>query len=304
MDITGPNLEILRQGFQTAFQDGLVGRQKTSQFQDVVLRTNSMTREEHYGWMRTLPGMRRWVGDRVLQQISRQTFSIVNEDYEDTLVVDRNDITDDQYGVYGARFRALGQAAASHPDEVVWPLLNAGFGDDEGLCFDGQYFFDTDHPYEKADGSMATQANTDGGAGTAWFLMDGRTPILRPIVWQVRQEPQLTAMTDPADEAVFSRREFRYGVDCRDAAGFGFYQGTWGSKQDLSADNYATGRRRVMEMRGDGGRPLGLVPNKLIVPPALEGKARKVVQNERLVNGETNEWLGTAEVVVVPWLAA
>ena len=62
-------------------------------------------------------------------------------------------------------------------------------------------------------------------------------------------------------------------------------------------------RKALIGMKGDHGRPLGLLPDTLIVPPALEDKAREVVTAERNAAGATNIWKGTAEPVVVPWLA-
>lgn len=41
-------------------------------------------------------------------------------------------------------------------------------------------------------------------------------------------------MTKIDDEAVFTRKEFRYGVDCRDAAGFGFWQLAFANKRALT----------------------------------------------------------------------
>jgi phage major head subunit gpT-like protein len=45
------------------------------------------------------------------------------------------------------------------------------------------------------------------------------------------------------------------------------------------------------------------MPDLLIVPPSLESAARKIVVNELGSGGETNEWAGTARVLVSPWLA-
>lgn len=303
MDVNGPNMEVLHTSFNAALQRGMHGRQAASQWREVAMQTQSATAEEQYAWLNQLPGMRRWVGDRTIVGLSRQGLSIVNDDYELTIAVQRNDIEDDRYGIYAARFQALGEAAEAHPDELVWPLLNAGFGDDHGLCWDGQYFFDTDHPYLDADGVQRTQANTDGGGGTKWYLMDSRM-MARPLIYQVRKPiGDLVMMVDPTDDNVFRRREFLYGVDCRDAVGYGFYQTCWGSRQALDSAHYETARAAMMTMRGDGGRRLGLVPDKLVVPPALEGPARRLLENETLPNGGANEWHGTAQVVVVPWLA-
>lgn len=56
-------------------------------------------------------------------------------------------------------------------------------------------------------------------------------------------------------------------------------------------------------MKGDNGLPLGLTPNLLVVPPSLESAARKILNSEYAAGGETNEWKGTADLLVSPWLA-
>ena len=56
-------------------------------------------------------------------------------------------------------------------------------------------------------------------------------------------------------------------------------------------------------LRDSNGRPLGIKPNLLVVPPALESKGLKLLNSENAAGGETNEWKGTAELLVVPWLA-
>ena len=64
-----------------------------------------------------------------------------------------------------------------------------------------------------------------------------------------------------------------------------------------------TARAAISGMKGDNGRPLGLMPNLLVVPPSLESAARKILNSEYAAGGETNEWKGTAELLVCPWLA-
>jgi phage major head subunit gpT-like protein len=55
-------------------------------------------------------------------------------------------------------------------------------------------------------------------------------------------------------------------------------------------------------MKADFGRPLAIKPRLLVVGPSNEGAARKIVGNQLNDNGGTNEWFGTAEVLLVPWL--
>jgi phage major head subunit gpT-like protein len=285
-------------GFQAAFQEAFDGA--PSQWDQVAMPVNSTTGTEEYGWLGQLPSMREWLGDRTIQAIGNYDYRVRNRDFESTVRVDRNDIDDDNVGLYGPLFREMGRGAAAIKDQLVFSLLNAGF---TTACYDGQFFFDTDHPTYNANGELAALvANTDGGSGTPWFLIDSSRAI-KPIVMQVRKEPEFVRKDDPKDDNVFMQRKFLYGVDARMEAAFGLWQFAWGSRQALTPTNYAVARSGLMGMKGDYGRPVGAMPDLLIVPPSLESAARKIVVNELGSGGETNEWAGTARVLVSPWLA-
>jgi hypothetical protein len=75
-------------------------------------------------------------------------------------------------------------------------------------------------------------------------------------------------------------KQFLYGADGRWAVGFGFWQWTWGSKQTLDATHYATARAALSSMKGDYGRPIGIMPDLLVVPPSLESAGRKLLNSE------------------------
>ena len=47
---------------------------------------------------------------------------------------------------------------------------------------------------------------------------------------------------------------------------------------------------------------LGVTPTTLVVPPALEGAARKLLNTELGEGGQTYEWKGTAELIVTPYV--
>jgi len=108
--------------------------------------------KETYGWLGALPTMREWSDERLPQGLLEHDFEIVNKNWELSISVDRNALDDDQYGQIKARVTSMGEESARHIDQLVFGLLGAGFS---ALCYDGQNFFDEDHP----DGAAGTQSN-------------------------------------------------------------------------------------------------------------------------------------------------
>ncbi len=297
MLVNAANLAALRVGFAATFQNGL--DQATTQWGRVATEVRSSQKEQKYGWLGKIPNVREWVGARAVQNLEQHDYAIKEKPYELTIGVDRDDIETDNLGIYGPMFTEFGRATGAHPDTLVFDLLKAGFTTE---CYDGQNFFDTDHPVKDADGNDTTIANTDGGSGTPWFLFDTNR-ALKPLILQKRKDFQFVSKDKVDDDNVFNNKEFVYGADARMNVGFGFWQFAWGSKQTLNATTYATARAALTGMKGDHGRPLGLMPNLLVVPPSLESAGRKLLNSELGAGGETNEWKGTAELLVVPWLA-
>lgn len=292
MIINRENLNAMYNGFKAAFVKAFAG--VMPDWSKVATLVPSTAKVENYGWLAEFPRLREWIGDRQIKSIAASGYQITNKKFEASVGIPRDDIEDDSYGVMTPLFQEMGYAASTHPDELVFALLAAGF---TTTCFDGQYFFDTDHPV--GDGVVS---NHGGGAGTPWFLLDTSRP-LKPLIFQKRRDYELKAMTDAQDEAVFMRDEYRYGVDARCNVGYGFWQMAYGSKQTLDETNYAAARAAMMAMKSDTGRPLGVKPTLLIVPPSLEAAALKLIQAENNAAGATNVYRNTAQVLVCPWLA-
>lgn len=301
MLINRQNLDGLRVGFKTTFQQQLL--QTATMYQRIATVVPSTAKSETYGWLGKIPNVREWLGPRLVQSLSESSYSLKNKTYELTIGVDREDIEDDNLGIYTPIFAQFGESVAAWPDQLCWPLLLAGFSTN---CYDGQFFFDTDHPVLDANGAVTQVANTDGGSGTPWFLLDC-SKVIKPIIWQLRKAGQFVSLDNPTDENVFNKKEFLYGWDGRGNAGYGLWQFAWGSKQTLDEAHYITARSSLMGMKGDFGRPLNVLQGAskplLIVPPSLESAALKLVNADVNAAGATNVYKGTAEVVVVPWIA-
>lgn len=285
-------LQGLRKSFQTLFLEAYTNT--PSEWERVAMLVPSTTKENTYGWLGKFPNMEEWIGDRVMSALAEEGFIIRNKPWANGVEVDRDDIEDDNLGVYSPLVQQIGMEAKLHPNHLVFELLKNGF---DSQCYDGQYFFDSDHPV-----GSGTYSNSGGGSGTAWFLLC-TTYAIMPFIFQMRRQPEFTSLDRPDDPELFKRNKFQYGADYRGNAGYGLWQLAYGSKQTLDADSYEAARVAMREQKNDTGRPLGIKPNLLVVPPSLEAAGLELLNSERDAAGATNKWRGTAELMVAEWLA-
>ena len=225
MIITPQALRGIYVAFNTIFNKAFEGQHPT--YEKVATVVPSTSESETYAWLGDIPGMREWIGEREIQNLSGSAYVIRNKDFELTVGVDRNAIEDDKIGLYKPSIQMLGASAASHPDELVYALLASGF---EAKCYDGKAFFATDHEV-------------------------GKNAVSNKIT------------------------------------------------SKLSLESYVTARAMMRGYKNSKGRSLALVPNLLVVPPALEAKAREILVAE-FINGTKNTMQGTAELHVEPRLTS
>lgn len=301
--ITSALLTALHTGYRRDYQAGFDQMRATSLWRRLAMEVPSAARSNTYGWLGEMPGFREWLGDRVIKDIKASGYQIQNKSFEMTVGVDRDDILDDMMGTYTPIMRKLGEEAAVHADNLLFPLIKAGH---TTACYDGQFFFDTDHPVAaNADGTGAVTSvsNVTAGAGTPWYVLDARTSI-KPFIVQVRKEPEFVTKLDPrTSEHVFMSKEFVWGVDDRLNVGYGLWQLAHRSQAELTPDNVFAVVEAMMSMRGDGGKPLNIMPNILLVPPTLYGRAKKVVEAELTDGGASNVARGLLEVVATNWVS-
>ncbi|MDI3480796.1 MAG: hypothetical protein PWQ97_451 [Tepidanaerobacteraceae bacterium] len=296
MIINQATLQSIYRGFKVIYNQAF---QSAKPLYDQVATTiPSTTKEEEYKWLGKVPRMREWIGDRIIENLGAYGYTIKNKDWEATVAIDRNDIEDDTIGVYTPIIQSLGDSAATHPDEIIFPLLLGGFNT---LCYDGQYFFDAEHKdgdspiqsnvsnkkltpeaYGAARANMLSlldekgkplnivpnllvvppqledtakqilMADTINGTTniykgsaqllmvpylatnpTAWFLLCTTKPV-KPLIFQRRKQPEFVSMDKPENENVFMKKQFIYGVDSRDNAGYGLWQLAYGSTGEVA----------------------------------------------------------------------
>ena len=143
---------ILAKGLLTNFFEGYNGTQ--TYWQEVATKVPSTARSENYSWIGSIPRLRKMNGERIPKKLLEHTYSIVNEEYEASIEVKHADLKDDQTGQYGIQAKSIGEAVKQFPDELIFETLIPG--GTTGLAYDGQYFFDTDHPIGETG---STQSN-------------------------------------------------------------------------------------------------------------------------------------------------
>lgn len=298
--ITPALLSSLRTGMASIFQDSL--RDTPTHWDKLATRVPSTTASNTYGWLGQFPKLREWVGSRVVKDMAASGYAITNKLYEGTVGIARTDIEDDNIGIYRPMMQEVGRATAAHPDELVFALLAAGH---TTACFDGQFFFDTDHPvYPNVDGTgtAAMVTNIAAGSAPAWYLLDTSRP-LKPVIFQERTKPEIEAMTATNDEVVFTTDTYRYGVRYRCNAGFGFWQMAFKSKAALDGASFAAARVAMESFVSDGGRPLGISPTLLVVPPSLRAAGEELLLATQKASGASNTNYKAVELLVTPWVS-
>jgi phage major head subunit gpT-like protein len=299
--VSSATLEALRTGFSATFQKTL--QSVEPQYMEVASVVPSSTKSNTYGWLGAMPAFREWIGDRVMNSIQEHGYTITNKTFESSIAVNRDDFEDDNLGIYTPMVQELAREGGLFPDELVYGLLASGFATE---CYDGQYFFDTDHPVNSAndgsgsDHSVANMLEVDEYTGEPWYLLDTSRAV-KPLIWQDRRKLSLTAKFNPNDEAVFTSNEFQFGADLRGNAGFSFWQLAFGAKAELNADNFWTAWQTMRSFTRDGGTKLKIKPTTLVVPASLERKAVELIERQlRAEDGVAvdNELVKKVKVVV------
>ena len=148
-----------------------------SLWEKTTMKVPSGSSQNDYTWLSRFPKMRKWLGDKVLKTLEAFKYTIINDDWEATVEVDRNDIADDNIGIYGPQAQEAGYSAKQLPDELDADLKNNAFANE---CYDGQYFYDTDHEVAGASvsnhGTAALSAATTAAAAASYGA--GRLAIM------------------------------------------------------------------------------------------------------------------------------
>lgn len=121
---------------------------------------------ETYKFLGQSPAMREWVAGRHAKGFTGQGITIVNKHYESTIEIQKKDARRDKTPQLQARISEFADRAQTHWASLLSTLLlNAP----STVCYDGQYFFDTDHSEGESgtqDNDIAVDISGVPGAGT------------------------------------------------------------------------------------------------------------------------------------------
>lgn len=118
---------------------------------------------ETYNWLGMVPAMREWIGGRQAKGFRENGITIVNKEFEATLEILCSWIRRDKTGQIDIRIDELVVRCVEHWTKLLSTLIANGTGSTSGLCYDGQYMFDTDH----SEGDSGTQLNLLAAAQVA-----------------------------------------------------------------------------------------------------------------------------------------
>ena len=107
---------------------------------------------ETYNWLGQVPVMREWAGGRQAKGFTTNGLTIENKHFEATLEVPVKDLRRDKTGQTRIRINELADRTNSHWAQLLSKLIVSG---ESTVCYDGQYFFDTDHE----EGKSGQQSN-------------------------------------------------------------------------------------------------------------------------------------------------
>jgi hypothetical protein len=302
MIIKDSTLQALRTMVRAEFQQAFDAAVARDDYKELVTIITSNTKSNSYAWLGNFPQMREWIGDRVINDMKESSYTIENKKYEATLGVDRTDIEDDNLGQYRVLAQTQGQETVDFFWRQIAKLIVGGF---TSLCYDGQNFFDTDHPvYEKPDGTGTNKATSNvlgTGSGAPWFLLDLNRP-LKPFIMQERMKPEYDEIKDVQNDTVFMKDKYLYGIRYRGNWGYGLWQQAVASKEELTAANFEKAYGMMESLKRDGGDPLGLKPTHLIVDVSNRAAAETILLKQNLAGGESNTNYNRVRLVVCRWL--
>lgn len=131
-----------------------------------AMEVPSSSRSTLHGWLADQSAVSEWLGKRKTSSMGTRHWEVINRNWQLAYEFDVNQINDDLSGlVADAVIKARSNASkwVRHEDLLCAATLEAGT---TANCYDGQFFFDVDHPTDLEGITSGTFSNIITGAFT------------------------------------------------------------------------------------------------------------------------------------------
>ena len=220
MPLGGAEAKAVVRGIRADLISGLQSGPKIAE--KICYVPTSTKRSEEYFVGGTTAQVREWTDERVPAEMFETSIIVENKHFEASLSMHRDDMDDDQVGIYSQRARELGIRASAYEEvRVLKDLIDAAESATGafGAAYDTQAFFDTDHvdpgpaEYTTAQDNDTTSNITTPAAPT---LADLKAAVLDMISnltlfkddkgqpWHIALPNKLIALVPPSFVNVFN----------------------------------------------------------------------------------------------------
>lgn len=141
---------------------------RKSEYKKYCTISPSTGESETYEWLAGLPGLREWIGPRVIQGLQMQDYTLKNKKYEGTIGFNIDKLNDNPK-IVKARIPMLAQACMDSIDGQFFTAVVAGAS---ALCHNGVSFYNDTHPADFDGGSTFDNIVTGAGASVANIKTD------------------------------------------------------------------------------------------------------------------------------------
>lgn len=283
--------EILR-GLWQEFSSQFNRAYETSEDLNVEAFVTSMslsTETMRFDFLKSDHQFEKWKGQRTFKQLDNAKYVVGYEEWHWGLKVLRRDIINATVGPLSLQAFNGGKEAAKLKPRICTDALQNG-GDSTSLCYDGQPFFDTEHPVgEDGDISLVSNYYDGGGASAAspWYLMDLSRGI-KPIIHLEREAVRFYSFTNLTDPNVFFNKEFLFAADASMGTGYGLWQTCFRSEATPTVNKIRALDFAMRDLRGDikdenGRRPkLGIKPTHIVYGATQRDRIKMLINSPQL----------------------
>lgn len=292
MIISQVSLNALRTVLSSAFTVGL--KKVTTKHEVFTTKVTASTKVQTYGFLAEPPKFRKWLGEKRIKSLAEKAYQLVNDAFEQTIGIHKHQIADDNLGLYAPMVSGWGQTSAELGDRLAFEALRDG---NIRECYDGQNFFDAEHPV--GDG-VVSNINT-AATVQPWYLLDC-SQALKPILLQEREAPHFHMVTNMQDSEVMKTGNYLMGAEARYGAGYTYWQLAYRSTATLDAAGYQAAKDAGQALVNDEGEPSPVRYTHCVAGRSNIAAARALFTKAALAGGESNIWLNDVVVIEAEWL--